>query len=293
MNSARYLPTFNYVPTTGYEPSHRHTPVRSHHHGDEIRTDDPEAKNVTGPSERMPCIVVDRTWDDQQMPGSRSRSKPRSPEWRSQDCDTHPIVAWSGNTLATLPPEACTIRVKEHPKLKRLQPMTTTPKPHNVRKYCEFHEENGQNNTECRELRKAFHEQADKGQIWLPLRADTRRASLNPLISLNSEERNRFLQLNRGAALPYRRRYSMDKRARTLSHPTMTHYSKLTIGVLISCKETNGGPRVLPCQHPAARGTVGPARPRRAPTLGQKAVDLLPFPIKVLVIHMLALAEPD
>ena len=37
MNFARHLPTFDYVPTVGYEQSYRHTPVRSHRHGDEVR----------------------------------------------------------------------------------------------------------------------------------------------------------------------------------------------------------------------------------------------------------------
>ena len=43
--------------------------------------------------------------------------------------------------------------------------MTSAPKPYNARKYCEFHEQNGSTTDECRELRKALHELADKGQI--------------------------------------------------------------------------------------------------------------------------------
>ncbi|KAJ8427574.1 hypothetical protein Cgig2_021719 [Carnegiea gigantea] len=46
-----------------------------------------------------------------------------------------------------------------------LPPMTTPPKPQNARKYCEFYEQSGDTTTECRELKKALHELADKGQI--------------------------------------------------------------------------------------------------------------------------------
>ncbi|KAJ8434945.1 LOW QUALITY PROTEIN: hypothetical protein Cgig2_012971 [Carnegiea gigantea] len=38
-------------------------------------------------------------------------------------------------------------------------------KPHDVRKYCEFHEQNDHRIAECSELRKALHELADEGQI--------------------------------------------------------------------------------------------------------------------------------
>jgi len=43
--------------------------------------------------------------------------------------------------------------------------MTAPPKPHNARKYCKFHEQKGHTAAECRELKKALHELADKGQI--------------------------------------------------------------------------------------------------------------------------------
>ncbi|KAJ8432296.1 hypothetical protein Cgig2_019225 [Carnegiea gigantea] len=39
------------------------------------------------------------------------------------------------------------------------------PKPHNPRKYYEFHEQNEHTTTECRELMKALHKLANKGQI--------------------------------------------------------------------------------------------------------------------------------
>jgi len=49
--------------------------------------------------------------------------------------------------------------------LKKLQPMTTALKPQNARKYCEFHEQSGHTTAECRELKKALHELADKGRV--------------------------------------------------------------------------------------------------------------------------------
>ncbi|KAJ8432915.1 hypothetical protein Cgig2_004589 [Carnegiea gigantea] len=52
-----------------------------------------------------------------------------------------------------------------HPILRRPPPMTAPPRPQNARKYCESHEQSGHATTECRELKKAFHELADKGQI--------------------------------------------------------------------------------------------------------------------------------
>ncbi|KAJ8444056.1 hypothetical protein Cgig2_030913 [Carnegiea gigantea] len=55
--------------------------------------------------------------------------------------------------------------VRKHPMLKRPQPMTAAPKPQNVQKYYEFHEQNMHTTAECRELRKTLHELANKGQI--------------------------------------------------------------------------------------------------------------------------------
>ncbi|KAJ8435017.1 hypothetical protein Cgig2_013505 [Carnegiea gigantea] len=56
------------------------------------------------------------------------------------------------------------MEVREHPILRKPPPMTSAPKPHNARKYCEFYEQNSHTTAECRELRKALHEPADKGQ---------------------------------------------------------------------------------------------------------------------------------
>ncbi|KAJ8425172.1 LOW QUALITY PROTEIN: hypothetical protein Cgig2_013326 [Carnegiea gigantea] len=56
-------------------------------------------------------------------------------------------------------------QLRGHPTLHRLPPMTAPPRPQNARKYCEFHEQSGHTTTECRELKKALHELADKGKI--------------------------------------------------------------------------------------------------------------------------------
>jgi len=56
-------------------------------------------------------------------------------------------------------------KAKGHPILRKMQPMIATPKPHNTRKYYEFHEQNDHTTAKCRELKKALHEFAEKGQI--------------------------------------------------------------------------------------------------------------------------------
>jgi len=58
------------------------------------------------------------------------------------------------------------MEVRGCPMLRRLPPMTMPPKSQNDRKYCKFHEESRHTTTECRELKKALHELADKGQIY-------------------------------------------------------------------------------------------------------------------------------
>ncbi|KAJ8426121.1 hypothetical protein Cgig2_005766 [Carnegiea gigantea] len=126
-NCARPIPTFDYVPTMGCEPSHRHAPIRSHCRSDEVR--------------EMACPEK----DGRSLDGNHDwsvKSKLQSLEGKSREGDT---------LLSAARP--------------RPPPMTTTPKPHNTPKYCEFHEQNGRTTTECRELRKALHQLVDKGQI--------------------------------------------------------------------------------------------------------------------------------
>ena len=63
----------------------------------------------------------------------------------------------------TTDPRTILMEVRDHPMLKRPPLMTSTPKPHNARKYCEFNKQNGHMTAECQELRKALHELANKG----------------------------------------------------------------------------------------------------------------------------------
>ncbi|KAJ8441769.1 hypothetical protein Cgig2_009015 [Carnegiea gigantea] len=63
-----------------------------------------------------------------------------------------------------------------------------TPYATHSRKYCEFHEQSGHTTTECRELKKALHELADKGQIDRFLKKGPR-SSLNPSRAMMSARR--------------------------------------------------------------------------------------------------------
>ncbi|KAJ8429898.1 hypothetical protein Cgig2_008783 [Carnegiea gigantea] len=130
-SSARPLPHFDYASTTGYEPSRGHIPVVAHCRSDEKGTADHEESTVASPLGQMP------------EPGRTSKLN----HGLNVVCDPFSVYCL------------------EHPMLKRPSLMTSAPKPHNVRKYYEFHEQNGRMTTECQELRKAFHELADKGQI--------------------------------------------------------------------------------------------------------------------------------
>ncbi|KAJ8419798.1 LOW QUALITY PROTEIN: hypothetical protein Cgig2_030527 [Carnegiea gigantea] len=89
------------------------------------------------------------------------------------------------------------IGADEHPMLKRPPSMTSAPKPHNVWKYCEFHEKNVHTTTKCQELRKALHELAYKGQIdhFLKRGSTSFERNASPY---NPNSRRRVLHLNSG-----------------------------------------------------------------------------------------------
>ncbi|KAJ8424033.1 hypothetical protein Cgig2_017720 [Carnegiea gigantea] len=135
-NFARPPPIFDYVPTTGCGPSHRHVPIRSCHHSDEVRERlCPNGLHAICYS--FPAYCLEQT--------SKLEGKPL-------EGDTLLSITRPRSVLAAL-------------LQGRPQPMTTAARPHNTRKYYEFHEQNGHTTAECRELRRALHELADKRQI--------------------------------------------------------------------------------------------------------------------------------
>ncbi|KAJ8444857.1 LOW QUALITY PROTEIN: hypothetical protein Cgig2_029788 [Carnegiea gigantea] len=114
-----------------------------------------------------------------------SKSKPQSSKGKPREGGILLSVGRTGNVLAVHPQEACMrpglevmdsrfnadprsilIEVKEHSMLKRLQPMTAAPKPHNAWKYCKFHKQNGHTAAEV--------ELPDKGQIDIFLKREPR-----------------------------------------------------------------------------------------------------------------------
>ncbi|KAJ8440104.1 hypothetical protein Cgig2_026455 [Carnegiea gigantea] len=141
--------------TVSCELSHKLAPGRSYHHSEQERNaalqtgiDGLRVKIVTGPSGWMPSRAVVRTPGDQQSrPRPRyntqpiygvwfrsgSRSKPRGLEVRSREGGALLSIAQIRSTFVALPQEAC------------------KKKGHTI--------------AECRELRKALHKLADKGQI--------------------------------------------------------------------------------------------------------------------------------
>ncbi|KAJ8423700.1 hypothetical protein Cgig2_003384 [Carnegiea gigantea] len=124
-NSARPLPHFNYIPTHVVEPSHRLERVPSPRYSER---------------ERAVSRLNRSVWPYTEQLGRRVAARP------------------SGR-----PMQGTTVR--GHPMLRRLPPMIAPLKSKNARKYCEFHKQSEHTTTECRELKKALHELADKGQI--------------------------------------------------------------------------------------------------------------------------------
>ncbi|KAJ8441264.1 hypothetical protein Cgig2_013679 [Carnegiea gigantea] len=87
-------------------------------------------------------------------------------EWRREvsgsDRSSCPYMEQPGRRVAIGPTGRPCMGTPHAPKTT---PMTVPPKLQNVRKYYEFYEQSGYTTTECRELKKALHELADKGQI--------------------------------------------------------------------------------------------------------------------------------
>jgi len=57
------------------------------------------------------------------------------------------------------------MEIKGSPMLKRPRPIETPINLRNRSKYCDYHEDCGHTTSECRELKKALHEMADRGQL--------------------------------------------------------------------------------------------------------------------------------
>ncbi|KAJ8450745.1 hypothetical protein Cgig2_021217 [Carnegiea gigantea] len=136
VSSIRSLPAFDYVPTAECEPSHMHALI------------DNEVREIVRP---------------ERIGRSHKRNDDRSTRGR------HP----AGHPSTTGPPGGlrgtrelcgcihtlCNLLLAHglgHPMLRKPQPITATPKPHNAQKYYEFYEQNGHTTVECRELKKAI-----------------------------------------------------------------------------------------------------------------------------------------
>ncbi|KAJ8444577.1 hypothetical protein Cgig2_013856 [Carnegiea gigantea] len=136
-NSARPLPHFDYVPTTSCEPSHRKVCVLSPHYIERER--EASRSNQSG------------------RPYSGHHDRHAAAATR---LSRRPIQGQTAKSATASTPFATHSR--GHPMLQRPPPTTAPPKPQNTQKHCDFHEQNGHTTTECRELKKALHELADK-----------------------------------------------------------------------------------------------------------------------------------
>ncbi|KAJ8434598.1 LOW QUALITY PROTEIN: hypothetical protein Cgig2_025024 [Carnegiea gigantea] len=173
-SSVRPLPRFEHVPIGGYEPSRatlQHLPaiVRGYKKPlSMVENSGLRGTIMVVPLGPMPTLTIAQVMGTQQsqplpprpmrhtleeQPGSKSKNNPRAPREEPLNGNELPSAVWASSTPG------------DHPMLKRPPPMTSSPQPQYARKYYEFHEQNGHTTTECRELRKALHELADKGQI--------------------------------------------------------------------------------------------------------------------------------
>jgi len=62
-------------------------------------------------------------------------------------------------------PRNILMEIKGSPLLRRPKPIEMPANFRNRSKYCEYHEDFGNTTLECRELKKALHEMADRGQL--------------------------------------------------------------------------------------------------------------------------------
>ncbi|KAJ8437173.1 hypothetical protein Cgig2_003802 [Carnegiea gigantea] len=165
VNSATPLPIFDYVPTAGCEPSHRRAPARSKCRSDKVREiarPERDRRSRNGNRDRLANSATTST------PYATHSQHTAWFEEQEQTSKRREGVSWRRHTSKRRLARQCTCSPPTrggHPMLRKLQPMITTSKPHNARKYCEFHEQNGHTIAECRELEKALYEVVNEGQI--------------------------------------------------------------------------------------------------------------------------------
>ncbi|KAJ8441802.1 LOW QUALITY PROTEIN: hypothetical protein Cgig2_021492 [Carnegiea gigantea] len=151
VEAARPLPHFHYLPTMGYEPSHRHAPGVSQRHNDGIR----EASHKRLIAAREP----------------QSIHQGRCPTQPPPELGTAGQVNYSLNAVHNTLPASCLVRgvttdLETSGESFRMatNPLSITPTA-NAHAVPLETGANGQTTSECRELRKALHKLADKGQI--------------------------------------------------------------------------------------------------------------------------------
>ncbi|KAJ8429301.1 LOW QUALITY PROTEIN: hypothetical protein Cgig2_027670 [Carnegiea gigantea] len=216
----RPLLRFEYVPTRACEPSHRHSLMVSHRDSEGIRKAPHTDRNGRSRGENRDqsvgvgalhshCPIHRRSarsttvwtlhathsretiWFEEQT------SRPRG----EASITTNPKASLRPRTYAQSPS-----RQAGYPILKSLPPMTLVPKPHNVWKYYEFHEQNGHATAECQEFMRwwiRINRCLKRGPRFL--RAEREPKQPEPqdeeCFMPSFEERSRFSRLSKAAEL--------------------------------------------------------------------------------------------
>ncbi|KAJ8444814.1 hypothetical protein Cgig2_034049 [Carnegiea gigantea] len=151
-NSARPLPYFDYVPTTCCEPFYRRIPIALHHHSDEVReAARPDRIDRSQGENHDQSIGVD----------TLQRAASEVNHGLNAICNAflmYCLVRGAGTNLEA-PGETSGQRRARAPNAEK----ATADDLSTVTTQCA--EIFGHTNVKCRELRKALHELADKGQI--------------------------------------------------------------------------------------------------------------------------------
>ncbi|KAJ8430135.1 hypothetical protein Cgig2_011079 [Carnegiea gigantea] len=167
-SSVRPLPRFEYVPTMGCKPSHRCDPMVSPRRSERMqeaphtseyrRSREENSSHSIGANEHL----THHSSHGHPAKSTTASTSPRGLKERSPNDDGRqsiiPIVSVPEVPLGKARPAASS-------HAEKTASMTSAPKPQNMRKYYEFHEQNGHTIAECWELRKPLHELADKGGV--------------------------------------------------------------------------------------------------------------------------------